>query len=580
MVLDFVNTYFPEVSNLDASTLQTVRSRLDNYLKAKFPDLDTRPTSVFGDLVLSPMTYLVAGMETATSRVLSDLDLENVAKGVVYNCDFVKAYLKNFATTDQTTLKSSGVIRLVFCVDASYTIDRRAQYLSGTDNIFTLRLPNAGALSILPVGSIPSPNTNEYVLKQIAEEEYAIDIGVVGTMTTQVAAGDVFTTDYTYGLSDLIRISAVTNFNFGLPPESLAVLAEKTRETFYSATMTTRTGARNFMAREFPDLASISPILPGDTGAIRASVNPLGVANGKLDICIQSQNFGTPVEQTIKLVYSSTADAFFGNLALVEIPQTIESVLYAGDLTIDLGYKGPTGDIVILGQSSDFSKAPMLTSAYSAYENYWIKINMPSASGIDLISPEVGDSEQYAYFTISYNADPLVKVTSDVLSSSEMKPIGVDVLVKGFVPVVIDSLVITYTKKAGVTMTLSSARDEIYNYFAQLGYNKVYSPSKIYDAMFYAGADDVVSISANSHVQWSIADKLIPYGVTGPGTTGNATYTLFNAASASGLTGPAVTQNVLTPTSDPELTTYSVLEKRNRGYFLKKENILFSEVVV
>lgn len=582
MALDYISTYFPDVAEIDAATLQSARDRLDIFLKQKYPDLDTRPTSVFGDLGLSPFAYLIASFEIANSRFMSDLDLEQVANGVIYNCDFVRAYLKNFASVDQATLQSSGVIRLVFCADSTYTVDRRARYLFGTGNEFTLRLPHSGYLTILPVGSIPSPYTNEYPLKQISDTEYAIDIGVIGSMVTQVTAGTVGSTDYTEGLTDLTSIIAVTNFDFGLPSESLATLAAKTRETFYTATMTSRSGAQNYLYREFPDLSAISPIVPGDTAAIRASVNPLGIANSKLDVCLQSKNLGTDVSQTIRLVYSPTGDAFYGNLDLIEIPQTISSITYAGDATIDLGVQGPTGDIVILAQTSEFAKAPLLTSAYSKYEKYWIKIAMPSLTGgVDLITPDIANNEQYSYFTVVYKSDPMVKVVSDVLDSTDLIPIGVDVLVKGFVPIVINSLLITYTKKPGITLALDTARTEIFNYFQQLGYSKVYSSSKIYDAMFYAGADDVVSITVNSNVQWSIGSKFIPSSVTvGPGSTATVSYATFEAASASGYVAPANIPNSLIATSAPETTTYSVLDKRNRGYYLAKENILFSEVIL
>lgn len=575
MALDFINTYFPDVSTVDAAKLQNVRARLDTYIKAKYPDLDTRPNSVFGDLGLSPFAYLVAGVEQAVDGLISDLDLEKVAAGVITNCDMVRAYLGNFAGVAQTTLKSSGVIRLVFCADAAYTVERRARYLFGTGNEFTLRLPHPGNLYILPVGQVPDPFTNEYALKQIAEEEYAIDIGVVGTMTTQVSAGDSGTTDYVVDLDDLTRIAAVTNFDFGLPSESLATLAQKTRESFYTATMTTRSGTKNYMSREFADLTAVSPIVPGDTEAVRASVNPLGVANGKMDVCVHSKNFGTSISQTFKLDYDT--NAFYGALDLVEVPYIFESIVYAGDTDIDLGVKGPTGDITILSQSSDFSKAPLLTSAYSTYENLWIKINMPTDGATDLITPvsSTGNPD-YALFTVTYKADPMVKVVSDVLSAADVTPVGVDVLVKGFTPVVINNLIVSYTKKPGVTMALDTARTEIYDYFKSLGYNKIYAASKIYDAMYYAGAEDVVSIAVDSDVQWSIADRILPVGVTAAPIT-SATYT---DAYAAGLTMPASVADTLGATAAFHTTTYGILDKRNRGYYLAADNIKFSEVVL
>lgn len=577
MALDFINTYFPDVADISQEALLSARERLDIILKKKYPNLDSRPNSVFGDLSLSPFAYLVAAHEIATERFMSDLDLEQVANGVVYNCDFVRRYIQNFATVDQKTLQSSGVIRLVFCADDSYTVDRRARFLFNTGNEFTLRLPNAGSLYVLPVGSVPSPYTNEYVLKQITETTYAIDVGVVGTMTTQVNSGDVGSTDYS--VTDMTSIIAVTNFEFGLPPESLAALAAKTREAFYSATLTTRTGTINYLNREFPDLSCISPILPGDTGALRASVNPLGVANGKMDVCVQSSNFSTPISQTIKLNYSASGasgPAYYGKLDFIEIPQIFESIQYAADTSILLGDKGPTGDITILSQSTDFSKAPLLTAAYSSYDDYWIRVVAPSASGFDFDPLSDGlTGAEYNYFTITYRADPMVKVVSDSLASSDLTPIGVDVLVKGYTPIYINSLLITYTKKPGVRVALDTAKTEIYNYFKTLGYNKVYSASKIYDAMFYAGADDVVSISVNSAVQWSIADKILPVSVTADPSTQSG----YDSAFSAGLTAPAPVTNNLSATSAPEFTTYSVLEVRNRGYYLPIENILFSEVI-
>lgn len=577
MALDFINTYFPDVADVTQTQLLSARTRLDTILKQKYPSLDTRPNSVFGDLGLAPYAYLVACHEIAMERFMSDLDLEQVSNGIIYNCDFVRKYIQNFATVDQTTLKSSGVIRLVFCADDSYTIDRRARFIFNTENEFTLRLANPGSLDVLPVGSVIAPHTNQYALKQISETEYAIDIGVIGTMISQVASGDVGTTDY--AVTDLTSILAVTNFEFGLPAESLATLAAKTREAFYSATLTTRAGANNYLAREFPDLAATSPILPGDTAAVRAAVNPLGVANGKMDICVQSKNFGTTVSQTIQLTYSASGasgPAYYGKLDLLEVPQIIDSIQYAGDTSVVLGVKGPTGKINVLSKSTDFAKAPLLTSAYSTYEDYWIRIVAPSASGFPDFNP-INDlnGTQFNYFTINYRADPLVKVVSDTLGSSNLTPIGVDVLVKGYVPIYISSLIITYTKKSGVRVALETARDEIYNYFKTLGFNRVYAASKIYDAMYYAGADDVVSISVNSQIQWSIADKIIPASVTADpsGQTG------FNIAYANSLPLPATVYNNLSATAAFESTTYSVMEARNRGYYLPLENILFSEVI-
>jgi len=582
--LDIVNTYWPKVSELDAETVQDARRRAEIWLKQFDSEIDTRPNTPFGDLHLTNFARLIAAIEIGQGRFLSDLDLEQIAAGTIYNCDFVTRYLKNFAVYDKETLSSSGVIRLTFCKDQAFTIDRRASYQFGTDDVYTLRLPHPGHLEIKPVGSTPPINTNTRVLTQVDEDRYAIDIGVEGAMVTQIVAGTSGTTNYP--LDDLTGITALYDFDFGTPPSSLSKLASKARETHYTASTSTVGGSRNYLQRQFPDLKGVSPIITGDDEMVRDVANPLGVGAGYLDAHIQSSKHAGLDQHYVELTYyneqdSATVERYIGELDLVEHPQYIKSIVSVEDDTVDLGLG--TDAIEIISESLDPANAPLAQAAYTTKEKLWIAIDMPKAAGVDLLTNTVNTAtgEETHRFLVTYQADPMVPIVTDDIGSRSVKPVGVNVLVRGMIPVIIEDLLITYVKKPGVTMLLDSAQEEIFQYFKSLGYPTLYSDSRVIDAMYYAGADDVSSITCTAHVQWSVADWFLktpgdndPTSVLADTLSNSVKPTKITMSSSAGLI-PSFT--------DPDLgtsnQTYVSVGPRNVGYVLDKTNIRFSEIL-
>ena len=110
-----ITDYMPAIEDLSVEDLTDVRDRLSTYLRSHeaFADIDTRPNSVVGDLILSPLSHIMASMEIAMNRILSDIDLGNVSQGTIYNCDFVKQYLNNFGQGQVYEYPATGVVRLV-----------------------------------------------------------------------------------------------------------------------------------------------------------------------------------------------------------------------------------------------------------------------------------------------------------------------------------------------------------------------------------------------------------------------------------------------------------------------------------
>ena len=106
--IDLVSTYFPKADELTSEQLLSARTRAETVLREVYPTIDVRPGSPLGDVVLSPFAMLIAMLEVGVQRFTSDLDLENVAAGTIYNCDFVERFIKNFAVFPQLSLKALG----------------------------------------------------------------------------------------------------------------------------------------------------------------------------------------------------------------------------------------------------------------------------------------------------------------------------------------------------------------------------------------------------------------------------------------------------------------------------------------
>lgn len=586
---NFISTYFPELSDISADTLRDTRDRVTTYMQSNYPDLIMTPNSVFGDLVITPFAHLLAAHEEAMGRFMSDLDLENVANGVIFNCEFVRKYLGNFAVVDRTNLKSTGVIRIVFCSDQAYTIDRRTRYSFGDEShVFYLKLPHPGHLLVLAAGSSLTPYTNSRVLVPIDIGKWAIDIGVVGTMDGDpVLQGDSGASDVVN--DDIDSIYASIDFTKGLPESSLSVLAEKTRATFYSATLNTRAGARHFLGKEFPSIISSSPVINGDTEQVREVVAVLGAPSGKVDIFVQSNGFATQDSQTITLKLLNPVPSegnpsrFVGKIEFLNPPCYIDSIVSASQPTIDLHFRdlGEEQTAKILSRSSDFDKAPLLQAAYSKYEDYYLSIDMPLDGEDPLLTTIVSGGDQYHHFTITYRSDPMVPVIADTVDSKDVAPIGIDVLTKGYVVIVINTLTISYVKTPGVTMALDTARTEIYNYFRSLAYTKVYTDSKIVDSMYYAGASEIVSIVPDAEVQWSVADAILPESYTDdPVDDWNAADTASMVPTPLVITTTAgLTPAYIDPNIGEVTATYAAVGKRNICYLLDAANIVFTEVI-
>jgi hypothetical protein len=579
-----LDNYLPNFGELSPEQLQNARIRVEAYLRDAFPELDMRPTSVFGDHFVTPAAYHFAALEEATRRFKSDTLLENVANKTIYDCNFVEAFLKNFAVTPTEGVADTGVIRLTLLADEDFYLDRRTQFKFG-ESIFRIFLPQEGHLYIHQVGTTPIPNTNARVLRQIASNRWVIDLLIVGSMTTPILAGDTGETDFLPDdnannlASNLESITALADFSLGQEPVTLPTLAKKTRETFYSKTFNTRMGGRKLVMETFPALKAVSVLTTGDAEMLRAPLNPFGVAQGAIDVVVKSQPHVYADSFVVGLEYDTTTSKYYGKLVFPSTPILIDSITPVTPLS---NWNQST-NVDILSRSVDSSKYPLLLAAYSGAEEFYMRV---ARSSTDIPFTIVG-GKSIAYFRVDYRFDPYVKVTDDLVNSKDVKPVGLTTHVKAFVPVVIKSMTVTYTRARGTTVNIETAREEIYNYINSLGYPELLSDARIYDSMFYAGAKNVKSIRCQAVVQWSIANMTLKTTASAPTNSVATDWQTWH--DAGDMLIPPLSERFTSSTLgdtfiDPFLTqageTLCAVGDRNISYILDANDIHFSEVLV
>lgn len=492
--MDIVTTYVPSPAELDPTSVANYRNVVSAWFAQDDKTLDTRPGSVFGDLAVTPLARFLAALDKGVENVQSDFLLENIANGTIYNCDFVSKYLKNFVPDDPESNRVYGILRLVFSVDQTVSIDTGTVFFSQNGDSFVTQVYNEGPIRILKVGSVATAGSNDFVLHQTSQTRFFVDIPVIGDTTTPITKNSVFT------LSDQIpnitSVTAIVDFNEAVELEGLPAKARRAAGTYHAITFSTRAGVTRSLQREFPELVNVSPTLPGDTEMVRSSDNGYGVSVPCVDIFVKSLYYGSTFKQVYKLPYDSANDCFFSSLETAHVPLKFTKAIFTGDDNVDL--------TMTTFSRSTRSTSPKLSASFSDSNEYWVKIDMPrDDNGLPIIPLSTDeDDNPFQYFEIEYLTDPIYRSVKDFVMSEDNRPINTDINVRLCTPVLFDEFSVHYKRKKGVALDKATANKEIYDTFFSTSYTNQYSDSKIIDTMFYVGASSVESIEgiANAHV--------------------------------------------------------------------------------
>lgn len=499
MATDFISTYVPAFVELSPEEVTNCRERLSAFFSTMFPELDTTPNSVLGDLIVTPQAYQVAALEKGMDRLLSDLDMGNVANNEVYNCDFVTKYLKNFAVSSEYELRSSGVIRLVFSKDEDVILDRGTQFrLNGF--IFTLYLPNNGPFYIKQVGTSPETGSNGVTLIDAGSGAYFADVPVVGhSGEVDVAAGT--SAEVSVIIPSLGAATALIDFYSGVDTNSTAELAARTQKTIYSASLNTRNGAIRYVENSCPFVDSVYAIRTGDPEMLRGYYNTLGVAGGCMDVYARSKSYAFVETQTLRLYADASGDNFTGEFTYTGQPYYIDSITHSA-------VQSPNLEHTVIAVNVDGLGA---RGSYTSSEKLYITVPNQKVNGDSIFNPSVAaDGRTYVDFTITYHTDPLLPSIAATLKNSDYTPINVNLQTRGFIPIVIKKFNVRYVRKDGVIPDLVTAESDIRSYMDRLGAPDAYADSEIARIMGEAGVKYTAGIDVYAVVQWSLGDYITP----------------------------------------------------------------------
>lgn len=525
MSLQFTDEYYPDIAEITPETLATAREFVTRLLQPVMTDVDLAPGTPTGDMVVTPLAAGLAASNEAHSRLMSDLVMENVANGIIYSCEFVRAYLGNFAVYDVENLRSTGIVRLTFSSAGARTIQKAVRFRFGNTDDYSLKISDSGSdgVTILSAGSMHPGTPDTYVLSQTSAVTWAVDVPLDGIMTAPIPRGTSGTA--TEVGEELVGIVAAIEFLPGLPPASLRDLAKLARKAAFSLTAGSRASTKSLVLRNWPETVMVSPIVTGDVEMQRS---PAGAAmilqQPAIDVYIRSARDLQRETQTIRLQYvestlgGSTKSSFRGPLSLLHLPSRIVSVEWSGSTQESL-----VDDYKVYTRSTSPSLYGSLHCG-SRYEELSIDVD-PVLDDNDtpliprLTSGSGDDYVQYAMFTITYDADPLLETMASTLEAPDHVPPGVSLIVKSGPLVSLSELTISFSKKQGTRTTLTAAREAIVEYFRTAGYPDVFRQTELHDIMRAAGADKVTSITCVAFVRPGPADSRFLSTISDPADT-------------------------------------------------------------
>lgn len=497
MDINFLDTYTPSTIELSTSDVLSTRNQLAQYTRISFPDVANAPGSVIGDLIVTPQSYILTALEKGLERVLSDITLENVANGVVYNCDFVGSYLKNFGIDQAKYLPSSGVIRLIFSQDKQYELDRSTQFRV-SNQIYSIYLPNDGNFYCVPSTETLAEGLNGCILKDTGSGSWFADVPVVGYVgESSISANS--SGEISQYIEELDGITTLMPFSSGVLSDSIENLAKKTQTTSFSASLNTRYGAVQYINATCPFIQSTYALKDGDKELIRTYKNQYGIASGCMDIFVRSNSYEFTEKQQVKLVLDSATGWLEGDWHYVGQPYHLESITHPSINVKDIEDR----EII---STSDTSLGLGALACYTRHEKLKIRLkNVFQSTDFQLDS---ATGQKYLYVTVTYQTDPLFDAIAQTVDNKDYAPINVNIMTRGFIPVIISQFDVIYTKLPGVLPDLQAAKDKIKIYLGNVGAPNQFSIAEIADIMRQAGVNYVKGVDVTAKIQWSLGDKV------------------------------------------------------------------------
>jgi hypothetical protein len=494
-----LKNYIPNPEEISQQEKLLAYRKLRDWMTEAAPELDASPGSVFGDLAVNPASLMLAAQEQGWNRVVSDLFLDNPAKGLVYNCDFLIEYLDNF-TAGTAPARSMGMVRLVSTTGQHAEIDKGIT-LSDGNNSFQFATNYPGDVRILPTGSKLTPGTNNHTWYQTSENRYFVDLMVYGEPEATVRNNASFGTE---GFpSHIVSIVAIHDFYTPVIGGVIEEHVARARNSYLAVSWNTRASSSRSLRYYFPELNYASSVITGDPEMKRAVMSPLGLPKPCLDLYMGSSLYGSTFRQVFRAEYEEDTDSFCGKLVLAHTPLRIRQISL------------PNSPLHIPFESymwTDSDTTPALTSAFGSTPEYWVTFKMPRdpASGSPQIPVSVDpQGRKFQNLEVVYYADAVFDSIDQFFRTKDNSPMGVSLYSRMPYPVIIESLRVLYKKKKGYLFDRDFAEENVRYLFDNFSSDNPYNETDIGKVLQEAGAMSLDRIEANASLWMAPTSRLI-----------------------------------------------------------------------
>lgn len=495
------SSYAPALEDIPQAEFYAEWELLTASTRAAFPDLDTRPGTPFADLFLIPAAKQRAAMRTAAERMLSDLDLANIQEGIVYNCDFVEAYLNSLGVGAERVVPATGVLLLQFSSEGPFELKSSALF---GDTQVALQVSGTYSSGVITFGTAQE---NDFQLFRMGQTVWAAEVPVHGTITppatgqpVPLAEGVALGVDST--VPGLVAAVTAIPIDPGYPKTTLRERARMVPKVFPGLNTNTPAGLSSWVMSVFPSTQAVSPVVDGDVEMRRQNPdNIFGLVDGKTDLYIRgssivSRTLTIPITRSGASSWNAPLDAGSPILKVtaVRLQDTQE----------------PVEIFTVTSASSQPDVLPTPAAGFTGLEQLTLHFNktVPTANQVF----EEG-ANPYAYFEVDVLLDPHVVQVEEKLKRRDFSPVLGNILVRPFIPVFLNKVRVFYRRQGGKEIRKAEAREEIVNYLMSAAYPDAVELGGIAEIAMFYGARGV------NRVEYDWSASLTPSSATQYGGT-------------------------------------------------------------
>lgn len=493
MALD-LSSYINSENNTSTEKLQEVVARMRSVLIRDWKDLDYSPSSIFGNLFMTPAAKAIALYEDAAECILSDVDLTNALNGIVCDCTFLQSFLKGLGVASLVDANVTNTVRINIVDGNIKQFDPKGSGCMSFDSgnimlfndtyIFSFYAPCEGNINIYGLDYKGELKDNEYKVSinsivnsnsAYTAVNYFVDIPVYGPSTANIPAGAQAAIDKNLKNKYSDVLESVELLNEAVPfeiPTNIADLIKLCRTIQPSANFSTRANISSYMFQKFPSIIGCSTTITGDEEMVRDKSMSL---NSAIDIFIKGFSILPECTEFFPVKQGSTSLTFNP----IHIPLNIKSISKNND-----------EEQLYIKTVSDFNDLNRIehsidTTAENIMTKHSYKINFEEDNTINFIK-------------VVYEYDPIQEAVTKFIKSPDCQPI-ISYKSCPFIPIIVSNFSVSYTKSVNKFFDRQTAIDKIYNLINSLSFPTIYNSSYIVDIMVNCGASTVTDINGGKN---------------------------------------------------------------------------------